>query len=76
MGEIGRVQRPDPAINAPNLLGRVLQAGDQKHGRQHEDERPPKEDVVELHDEEAPPPSESTPYTPPESAGGGLDLAV
>lgn len=75
MGEIGPVQRPDPAINAPNLLGRVQQAGDHKH-RHPQDEPHQEEDKVELHEEESPP-SEVVPvFRPQEPSGGGLDLAV
>lgn len=75
MGEIGRVQRPDPAVNAPNLLGRVQQAGDQKHRQQHE-EHPTQEDTVELHDEEASPQLQTPPARDPAVSEGGLDLAV
>ena len=73
MGEIGRVQRPDPAINAPHLLHRVQQSDD-RHQRRH-GEQPPQEDQVELHQEDECPPSVVMHFTD-EDPPHGLDLAV
>jgi hypothetical protein len=75
MAEIGRVERPDAAINAPEQFGRVVSTGD-RQGRQHH-EQPAKEDSLDLHAEdegatdEAPP--AAIPIVPPSE---GLDLAI
>jgi hypothetical protein len=75
MAEIGRVERPDAAVNAPDLLGRVVATGD-RSGR-HPQDKPQKEDSVDLHSEEESAQEQPSPFgAPDEPSADGFDIAV
>ena len=74
MGNVDRVHRVDPAVNAPNLLGRVIPQKDQKQHQQHE--QAPKEDVVELHETSEDGDAIEHPSTPVDPDHGSIDYSV